>query len=590
MIMSPKLVSVVDFGAVPGSRSGCTFAVQKAIGSLTESGGTVVFPKGTYHFYRSEGAERNLYLSNSDVSNPRRIAVLIENRKNITIEGNGSTFLFHDRIIPFAILGSQAISLKNVTVDWERPLMSQGRVIESGQSGFTLQIDSGKYPFTVKSGHLYFRGEDWERRVWSFMEFDPQSRGVAPNTGDQGITDGDWNGAKVSDLGQGRVRFDFSTNRFPKVGNILVARHGTRDHAGTFVADSKDIQLSHVNYRHTSGLGVLCQYTENLTFDHVEVAPDPNSDRMFAGHDDGFHISNCKGHISVDSCRFEGLMDDPINIHGTSVRVLKIVDNKTLLCRFMHSQSVGLRFGDSGDSIALLNHETMETIGVAKLGSKKILSDEDFELHFVDPIDPRLHDGDSLENLSWTPSATIRNTVFGCVRARGLLVSTPKTVLIEHNVFRSSGAAILVPGDANYWFESGAVHDLTIRNNDFVNCNSSPYQFGDAVISIHPEIPKSGGKAFHSSIHIEGNRFKVFDAPVLWAKSVDGLTFHHNTIQQTQSLPPMHPKSPGLTLIDCQNAVITSNRIDPQYVGKRYQVVGGDKESIIVNGWGSSAH
>jgi hypothetical protein len=164
------------------------------------------------------------------------------------------------------------------------------------------------------------------------MEFDPKTKGVAYDTGDEGVTDGDWRNAALTEPEPGYVQFKFRMEayRYPKVGDILVFRHGVRDHAGTFIQDSKDIKLTDVKYRHTSGLGVLAQYTENLTFRDVDVAPDPKSDRMFAGHDDGFHFSNCKGHIDVDHCEFQGLMDDPINVHGTSVPIKKILDESSL--------------------------------------------------------------------------------------------------------------------------------------------------------------------------------------------------------------------------------------------------------------------
>lgn len=62
--------------------------------------------------------------------------------------------------------------------------------------------------------------------------------------------------------------------------------------------------------------------------------------------------------------------------------------------------------------------------------------------------------------------------------------------MIENNVFESSGSAILIAGDANYWYESGAVKDVLIKGNDFrYPCMSSMYQFCEAIISIEPEIP-----------------------------------------------------------------------------------------------------
>ena len=58
--------------------------------------------------------------------------------------------------------------------------------------------------------------------------------------------------------------------------------------------------------------------------------------------------------------------------------------------------------------------------------------------------------------------------------------------MVEDNHFHNPGAAILIAGDANYWFEAGAVRDVTIRNNHFDNCNYGVW--GQACIEISPEI------------------------------------------------------------------------------------------------------
>ena len=583
MTAAPQSIKVDDFGAKPNTFADSTTAVAKAI-AAAKPGTSVEFSQGEYHFYRDNGTERNLFLSNSDVANPRKIAILVEGRKGLHLQGHGTRLIFHDRIMPFAILGSEKISLDGFTIDWERPLMSQGTVVQSGPDGFTLDIDKRKYPFKIEGGHLLFTDTNWKRRVWAFMEFDHMTRGVAYGTGDGGFTDGDWSGANVTEPQPGIVRFDYKCSRYPKVGNILVARHGVRDQAGTFIADSKDIQLSNVFYRHTSGLGVLCQYTENLSFNHVDVAPEPMTDRVFAGHDDGFHFSNCKGHIAIDNCHFEGLMDDPINIHGTSVQVIEKLSPTKLKCRFMHNQSVGMRFGDSGDTLSYLDHESMISRGKGKIVGVKHLTAEDFTVDVTEPVPNSLNVGDALENLTWTPSATIRNTEFGCVRARGLLVSTPRKVLIEGCVFRSSGAAILISGDANGWFESGAVNDVTIRHNRFENCNTSGYQFGDAVISIHPEIPKPSTTPFHHGITIEGNTFYAFDAPLVWALSVGNLKFIGNTVNQSKDYKPFHPDSPCINLIVCEDVQIDGNKFDPGFPRPKIMATGCNRKTIVYNG------
>ncbi len=584
MTAASHSITVDDFGAKPNSIADSTAGVAKAI-AAAKPGTTIEFSQGEYHFYRENGIERDLFLSNSDVANPRKIAILLEGRKDLHLKGHGTRLIFHDRIMPVAILNSEKISLDGFTIDWERPLMSQGTVVQSGPNGFSLDIDKRKYPFTIESGHLVFTDTTWKRRVWAFMEFDHETRGVAYGTGDSGFTNGDWSNASVTEPQPGIVHFDYKCTRFPRVGNILVARHGVRDHAGTFIADSKNVEISNVFYRHTSGLGVLCQYTENLSFNHVDVAPEPMTDRVFAGHDDGFHFSNCKGHITVENCHFEGLMDDPINIHGTSVQVVEKLGPTKLKCRFMHGQSVGLRFGDSGDTVSYLDHESMLSRGKGKIVGVKHLTPEDFTVELAEPVPGSLNVGDALENLTWTPSATIRHSEFGCVRARGLLVSTPRKVVVEDCIFRSSGAAILISGDANGWFESGAVNDITIRRNRFENCNSSNYQFGDAVISIHPEIPKLGTSPFHHGITIEGNTFNAFDAPILWALSVGNLKFLGNTVHQSNTYKAFHPKAPGMTLIGCEDVQVHDNKIDPKFLGNTVKIEGGNLKSIDIKGW-----
>jgi hypothetical protein len=73
------------------------------------------------------------------------------------------------------------------------------------------------------------------------------------------------------------------------------------------------------------------------------------------------------------------------------------------------------------------------------------------------------------------------------------------------------------------------------------------FQFTNAVISIYPEIPnlKAQQKYFHGGkgtkgVVITDNVFETFDAPIVYAKSIDGLTFKNNTIIQNNDFKPFH--------------------------------------------------
>jgi hypothetical protein len=370
--------------------------------------------------------------------------------------------------------------------------------------------------------------------------------------------------------GKVRVHKPFGDQR-PEVGNFLILRHSNRDHAGIFLYHSQDVRIREVEVYHTAGLGILSQYSENIALHGVKMIPNPAKNRYLSGHDDGFHFSNCRGQITVNHCEFAALMDDPINIHGTSVRVEELLDGKSIRCSFQHAQSVGLQWARPGERIGFIENVSLQTYAEGRVAACKVLNTELFEISFEGVLPADLAVGDALENLSWTPDAHICNNRFNSCRARGLLVSTPGKVVIENNHFESSGSAILIAGDANNWYESGAVQDVLIRNNVFAApCLTSLYQFSEAVISIYPEIPdpEASGEKFHRNICIQDNTFHLYDYPVLFAKSVDGLEFSGNQLIRSKRFSPFHPRKYGFSLVSCRKVEIWGNSIADDILGK----------------------
>lgn len=105
-----------------------------------------------------------------------------------------------------------------------------------------------------------------------------------------------------------------------------------------------------------------------------------------------------------------------------------------------------------------------------------------------------------VENVTWTPEVRITNNYFARVPTRGILITTRRKSLIEGNTFYGMQmSGIFVADDGLSWYESGPVHDLTIRQNTFLNC-------GEPIISIDPENREYKG-AVHKNITIEENYF-----------------------------------------------------------------------------------
>ena len=486
----PRVVRVTGFGAEPGSRRNAVAAVARALEACRRVENPVlVFPKGRYDFWPQHAVERDYFESNTTDVNPKRLAILIEGFAGLTVDGGGSTFVFHDRMQPFTVDGSTRVTIRDLSIDWDVPLSAEAVVETAAEDHLDLRIDDRQFPYVIEDGKLVFVGEGWKSAWWDAMEFDGRTLEVVPGTGDAGCLGKRWKEHRAEAVAPGLVRLHRRFLRRPAPGNVLVLRHSERDHAGLFVVDSRDVTVENVALHASAGLGLLAQFTENLTVRGFRAVPSP-ARRVLSGHDDGVHVSNCRGLVLIEGSRFHGLMDDPVNVHGTSVRIVGRPEPDRLLCRFMHEQSTGLRWGRRGDRVGFIDHRSMRTVGEGTVAAFDPKDRDTFEVRLEAPVPAGITEGDALENLTWSPDVTIRDNAFESNRARGVLVSTPGRVLIERNRFASSGSAVLIAGDANYWYESGAVRDVTIRGNVFAPaCLGSPYQFGEGIVSVYPEIP-----------------------------------------------------------------------------------------------------
>ncbi len=576
-------VRITDYGYVPGSRANAVPYVMKALNDCkTKNDPVLIFPNGRYDFWPQHVQEKLYYESNTDVIPLRRCPILVEGFNKLEINCNNADLIFHDRMQPFTIDSSRNIIIRNVNIDWDIPLTAQAEIVAVTNEYVDLAINAYESPYIIEKDKLVFVGEGWKSLLSGIMEFDKDTKFVAPQTGDAGCMGENFSSYKASELKKGLVRLQYPGGHKPVLGNWLVLRHSARDHAGTFIINSRHILIENMNMYHNAGLGILSQYSSDLYFRNVNVIPNPAKNRILSGHDDGMHFSNCSGQITIDSCRFQSLMDDPINVHGTSVRIIKKLSDKKLLCRFIHEQSIGFTWARAGETVGFIENEAMNTIGEGKVESFHANSPEEFEINFTDPVPANIEEGDALENLSCTPDVLIKNSFFGSNRARGILISTPGKVIIENNVFESSGSAILIPGDANGWYESGAVKDVTIRNNIFNDaCLTSLYQFCEAIISISPEIPKPDvSKPFHRNIRIEHNTFHPFDYPVLYAKSTEGLYFNNNTIIRSTRFQPFHYRKYMFSFEYCKKVEISNNNLQGDVLGKNIQLVSTPKQEV----------
>jgi hypothetical protein len=256
-------------------------------------------------------------------------------------------------------------------------------------------------------------------------------------------------------------------------------------------------------------------------------------------------------------------MDDPTNIHGIYTQITRVLGPTEFEVRLAHRQQRGVEFAAAGELLEIVDHTTLATTHTSKAASVRRLNSEFLHIRLEQPPASPPSPGDAIGNLDWTADATIRHCICRGNRARGFLLSTAGRIVVEENTLHSPGAAILIEGDANFWFESGAVRDILIRRNTFEDCLHGIW--GKAVIQVSPKQHDESGAAppYHRNIRIEENLFRSFDNRIVRARGVDGLVIRGNRILPSANYPAQNEDAPMFDTTGCRGVVIENNTTPP---------------------------
>ena len=547
-------MKISDFGGRPDG-SDTTPAVRAALETLRgQQNARLTFAAGRYEFWGDRAAEKYLFVSNND-EGLKRLIFPVFNFPNLEIDGQGAEFVFHGFVSPFALLGSHAVRLANFSIDWARTFHSEAQILDAGDGWADLFLPEA-FPFVVRDERLIFTGEgDDHYGVSNALEFDPLRRETAFRVWDNYNVN---RGHRAELTGPRCVRFhaDFSTR--PTPGNLLALIDDRRLCPAIIIQNSRNIELENVTIHHCGGMGVVAQNSRDLHLENVHVVP--AAGRMISTTADATHFVHCGGQIRLENCRFENQLDDATNIHGIYAQVTQLLAPNEIEVRLVHHQQVGVEIAQIGDEIGLVRNDTLETVANAVVCHVNRLNKALVRLKFIENLPPGIGAGFAIENRSWQPNVSIRGCTTRGNRARGFLLSSAGKIVVENNSFHNPGAAILVAGDANFWFESGPVRDLTIRNNTFDNCLYGVW--GRAVIDINPEIApefQAQNRRYHRNIRLENNHFRVFDSRLLRAQCVDGLAITDNSVEINRTYPLQPPKSDWFEIEHCANVVMKNN-------------------------------
>ena len=551
-----RTISITDLGYVPGSRRNVVPMVNDALKQcMADETVTIVFPKGRYDFWQ-------------DMSTPSSrftIGISLNGLKNVVIDGDSSEFVFHGNMQIARFSGCENIEMKNFSVDWDFPFMYEGIYLHSTDEYIELSFDTHQYPYVIENEKFFMTGEGWKAAPMGYFNlFDRDTKEILYKTHDG--NNARLFESKAVEIRPGVVRFYGKPNIKPPNGtytNLMAGRYMT---VGIDISNSKDVYLKDIIIYHALSHGVVGSRSENITLDNTTMTINEKKGRVTSIIADASHFVNCRGLIKIINCAHTGAMDDFINVHGSMIRIDSIIGSNAVVAQ--------RAAGEPGEEIWFINPVHCQRSEAYVIESVEP-TDKGSKITFTAPLPKDMKKGDYIENKTWTAELELRNCrILKQHRARGILVTTPKKVVIEDNYFKTAGTAILIEGDMSYWFESGANRDVLIRNNVFDNCVTSgvhtgnKWEWGEAIITITPSHKPQNehSKPYHQNIRIENNVFKTFDVPLVHAVSVSGLSFKNNEVVRTYAFEPYLWQKTSFFLDGCREVVIAGNKIHDEYV------------------------
>lgn len=466
----------------------------------------------------------------------RRTAIFLKDKKNITIDGNGATVLVHGKMTPVLLDKCDNILIKNLTIDYACPTMSEFKILSNTDGNCVIRIND-ECLYRVEGNNLIWQGEDdkngvpyWEDSYIGNRRhnklFDPETQRSYDFSRDNLA----FETIEQIDKNILRVQLKNKSVHFPE-GHIIQTRNIVRDQTGSFFHRCKNLCFENLRIKFMHGLGMVSQLCENVAFINCNLTPSEN--RTIVSTADFFQFSGCCGKIKIQNCKANGAHDDYINVHGTHLRIIEKNDtDNSILVRFMHDESWGFQAFEVGDEIDFIKWDTLKPYFSSTVTDYKRINDTDILL-FLDKTLPDIEiNKDVIENATRTPDLYVNNCEFGQTSGRGILCTTRGEVIIENNVFNTLwGPALLIEDDCNFWYESGYTREIIFRNNTVIGCDYHETYKGSPVIRYTPKVMDENSTSYvHGKLILKGNTFKepCGDTHLFWLEYVKDVEITDN--------------------------------------------------------------
>ena len=301
-----------DFGLKADASTDDGPAIRRMLDAAAAAGGPVrlAFP-----------AERTIRATTGS----GRYVFRLHDVADLTIDGNGSTFLLGPDVRFLRLTGSRNVTLRNLNIDFDPLPFADGKV--AGVNAREKFLDVRLAPSVRASPSGGPTGQDGEQAFFSMLW----------HPGPYGTVSRHYWTERMEQLGEPRTMRVYCSDRFKQFDDIKPAtwrislpvagiahRYGPGGCLDIF--DNDTVTLENVELWSAPWFGFrVMRNAGKVTFSRVHIRPKPGTDRLTSTWRDGFHVKGNRGALLWEDCIVRGTNDDAFNISTHCSRVRKIL-------------------------------------------------------------------------------------------------------------------------------------------------------------------------------------------------------------------------------------------------------------------------
>lgn len=499
-----------------------------------ENDTVITFEKGTYNFFE-QGTYTGIFHPSNNASGEKKVVFYISGKKNITIKGNGSKFLFRERVFPFIIENSENITFEDFNIDFSFTTFCETTVEKVYENGLELKclqkdleltsssegellLRSGNNQYSNAIKRYFISNRNNNRGKYFETPSNKESKEGLPAPIMVAKTKVNGNNIYIECCENSQV-LECS------IGDKIIISFDQNRENDVFFADRvKDFCVDSVNIFRGAGMGVISQMCENVTIRNCCFAAGMHEHESFALTADDLMFVQCCGKVIIKNNIICDSLDDAINIHGTYTRIKNIISENEIEVEFCQKEQGCTGFCEAGDVLIVSDGESYSEKCAIEVASAKMISDRLANIILKKQLMNKVKIGDLLENQQRSPEVEISgNFIKSCPNLR---ISSAKPIKIENNTIAATWCGLVIADLMQYWYESGKVYNVIVKNNTF--CDITPLGKVNGITIFHSKGEKNEG--YHENISIIDNKFVLKDGTAIKAENVKNFEMRGNRV------------------------------------------------------------